>query len=65
MVYLLPFYRSPARGADRIQGWQGYLFVHASALKRAGIADLAKDQRVAVDIIDGRKAPEAASLRLI
>jgi len=46
-------------------GWQGYLFVHASALKRAGIADLAKDQRVAVDIIDGRKGPEAASLRLI
>ena len=41
------------------------IFVHASALKRAGIADLAEGQRVAVDVIDGRKGPEAASLRLI
>jgi CspA family cold shock protein len=41
------------------------IFVHASALKRAGIADLAEGQRVAVDVIDGKKGPEAASLRLI
>ena len=41
------------------------IFVHASALNRAGIADLAEGQRVAVDLIDGRKGPEAASLRLI
>jgi cold shock protein len=41
------------------------IFVHASALKRAGIADLAEGQRVAVDVIDGTKGPEAASLRLI
>src|SRR3984893_546512 len=41
------------------------IFVHAAALKRAGIADLAEGQRVAVDVIDGRKGPEAASLRLI
>ena len=41
------------------------IFVHASALNRAGIADLAEGQRVAVDVIDGRKGPEAASLRLI
>ena len=40
------------------------IFVHASALNRA-IADLAEGQRVAVDVIDGRKGPEAASLRLI
>jgi len=46
-------------------GSKDNLFVHAAALNRAGIADLAKDQRVAVDIIDGRKGPEAASLRLI
>jgi CspA family cold shock protein len=39
--------------------------VHASALNRAGIADLAEGQRVAVDVIEGRKGPEAASLRLI
>jgi cold shock protein len=41
------------------------IFVHASMLKRAGIADLAEGQRVAVDVVDGRKGPEAASLRLI
>jgi cold shock protein len=41
------------------------IFVHASALNRAGIADLAEGQRVAVNVIDGRKGPEAASLRLI
>jgi cold shock protein len=41
------------------------IFVHASALNRAGVADLAEGQRVAVDVIDGRKGPEAATLRLI
>ena len=41
------------------------IFVHASALDRAGIAGLKQGQRVAVDVIDGRKGPEAAGLRLI
>jgi cold shock protein len=41
------------------------IFVHASALGRAGIAGLTEGQRVAVDVIDGRKGPEAAGLRLI
>jgi cold shock protein len=41
------------------------IFVHATVLNRAGIADLAEGQRVAVDVVDGRKGPEAASLRLI
>ena len=41
------------------------IFVHASALDRAGIAALTEGQRVAVDVIDGRKGPEAAGLRLI
>jgi CspA family cold shock protein len=41
------------------------IFVHASALKRAGIGDLAEGQRVAVDVFDGKKGPEAAGLRLI
>ena len=41
------------------------IFVHASALDRAGIADLTEGQRVAVDVVDGRKGLEAASLRLI
>jgi CspA family cold shock protein len=41
------------------------IFVHASVLERAGIAGLTEGQRVAVDVVDGRKGPEAASLRLI
>jgi CspA family cold shock protein len=41
------------------------IFVHASALERAGITGLTEGQRVAVDAIDGRKGPEAAGLRLI
>jgi CspA family cold shock protein len=41
------------------------IFVHASVLERAGIMGLAEGQRVAVDVADGQKGPEAASLRLI
>src|ERR1700737_4383592 len=41
------------------------IFVHASALDRAGITGLTEGQRVAVDVIDSRKGPEAAGLRLI
>jgi CspA family cold shock protein len=41
------------------------IFVHASALERAGIMGLAEGQRVAVDVADGQKGPEAVGLRLI
>jgi CspA family cold shock protein len=41
------------------------VFVHASALERAGIIGLAEGQRVAVDVADGQKGPEAVSLRPI
>ena len=41
------------------------IFVHASVLERTGIAGLTEGQRVSVDVIDGRKGPEAAGLRLI
>src|SRR5438270_3463654 len=41
------------------------IFVHASALERAGIAGLMEGQRVAVAVIDGKKGPEAAGVRLI
>ena len=41
------------------------LFVHASSLQRSGLADLAEGQRVAVDVADGQKGPEAVGLRLI
>lgn len=41
------------------------IFVHASALNRAGLAGLVEGQRVAVDMIEGRKGPEAVSVRLV
>lgn len=40
------------------------IFVHASALKRAGIAGLNEGQRVYVGVAEGRKGPEAASIQL-
>ena len=39
-------------------------FVHASALQRAGITGLNEGQRVVVGVAEGRKGPEAASIRL-
>ena len=41
------------------------IFVHASALQRAGLMGLADGQRVAVAVADGQKGPEAVGLRLI
>jgi cold shock protein len=41
------------------------IFVHASALNRGGLADLAEGQRVAVDMIEGGKGPEAVNIRLV
>lgn len=41
------------------------IFVHATALERSGITDLAEEQRVTVDVADGQKGPEAVSLRLL
>jgi CspA family cold shock protein len=40
------------------------VFIHASALQRAGLASLDEGQRVVVDIAEGRKGPEAAAIRL-
>jgi CspA family cold shock protein len=40
-------------------------FVHASALNRAGIVELAEGQRVVVDVVEGGKGPEAVSIRII
>jgi CspA family cold shock protein len=41
------------------------IFVHASALERAGIMGLAEGQRVAIDVAQGQKGPEAVGLRVI
>ena len=40
------------------------IFVHASALQRAGITSLGEGQRVVVGVVEGRKGPEAVSIRL-
>ena len=40
------------------------VFVHASALQRAGLTNLAEGQRVVVDIAEGRKGPEAVGIQL-
>ncbi len=40
------------------------VFVHASALQRAGLTGLNEGQRVVVDIAEGRKGPEAAAIRV-
>jgi cold shock CspA family protein len=37
----------------------------AVSMEHSGIMDLAEGQRVAVDVADGQKGPEAVSLRLI
>jgi CspA family cold shock protein len=41
------------------------IFVHASALNRAGLTELSEGQRVAVDMVEGGKGPEAVSIRLV
>jgi cold shock protein len=41
------------------------IFVHVSALNRAGLADLAEGQRVAVGMVEGGKGPEAVSVRMV
>jgi CspA family cold shock protein len=40
------------------------VFVHISVLERSGIEDLAEGQTVFVDVVEGRKGPEAARIRL-
>ena len=40
------------------------VFVHASALQRAGLTGLNEGQRVLVDIAEGRKGPEAVGIQL-
>ena len=38
------------------------VFVHASALRRAGLSDLAEGQRVSIRVVEGMKGREAASV---
>ena len=41
------------------------VFVHVSALERSGIEGLGEGQTVVVDVVEGRKGPEAARVRLV
>ena len=40
------------------------VFVHVSALEQAGITSLDEGQRVFVGVAEGRRGPEAASIRV-
>ena len=40
------------------------VFVHASALQRAGVMQLAEGQTIWMDVVQGAKGPEAASIRI-
>ncbi len=48
---------APAEGGKDV-------FVHASALQRAGVMQLAEGQTIWMDVVQGAKGPEAASIRL-
>jgi cold shock protein len=41
------------------------IFVHTSALRRAGLTNLNQGQRVVVGVVEGRKGPEAGWIRLV
>jgi CspA family cold shock protein len=41
------------------------VFVHISALERSGLTSLGEGQHVVVDVVEGRKGPEASRIRLV
>jgi cold shock protein len=47
-----------------LDGGGNDVFVHVSALQRAGIMGLSEGQRVFVGVAEGQKGPEAASIQL-
>lgn len=47
---------APAEGGKDV-------FVHASALQRAGVTQLAEGQTIWMDVVQGAKGPEASSIR--
>jgi len=52
-------------GFVSIQGQAKDLFVHRSALERAGISSLAEGQTVRVAVIEGRKGKEVGAIELM
>ena len=57
---------NPERGYGFIapNGGGKDVFVHVSALERSGITALTEGQTVVVDVVEGRKGPEAVRVRL-
>ncbi len=47
-----------------VRGGEKDVFVHVSALDRAGITGLSEGQRVVVGVAEGQKGPEAASIQV-
>jgi cold shock protein len=45
--------------------WRRDVFVYVSALERSGIEGLSEGRTIVVDVVEGRKGPEAARLRLV
>jgi CspA family cold shock protein len=51
-------------GFVQVEGQSKDLFVHRSALERAGLHELAEGQRVRVAVGEGRKGPEVGAIEL-
>jgi CspA family cold shock protein len=51
-------------GFVAVSGGGKDVFVHASALQRGGMSDLAEGQSVIMDVVQGAKGPEAAAIRI-
>jgi CspA family cold shock protein len=62
---VMKWYNSMRGFASSARIREADIFVHATVLERSGIMGLAEGQRVAVDVANGQKGPEALGLRLI
>jgi len=56
----------PAKGFGfvSVEGTEGDLFVHRSAVERSGVGPLNEGQRVRVTIVDGRKGKEVGAIEI-
>ncbi len=58
---------NPAKGFGFVSVAEGGqdVFLHASALQRGGLTQVSEGQAVWVDVVQGAKGPQAASVRLV
>lgn len=58
---------NPAKGFGFVSVGEGGqdVFLHASALQRGGLSQVSEGQAVWVDVVQGAKGPQAASVRLV